>query len=248
MMGLGTIINAIAIIIGASLGFFAKGRMSKRFQDIIMQVIALTTMFIGISGVISNMLTYNGKTFSTQYTIIMLLSLVIGAIIGEAIDIERRLDSFGIWCKNRLKVKEDQGDDNGHLFVEGLVSSSLLFCVGAMSIIGALEDGLNNNQTILFTKAIIDGISAIILSSTFGIGVYFSVIPLVIYQGLITVLAGFVSPYLSAVVISQMSIVGCVIIFALGVNLLLGKKIKVGNLLPAIFLPILFQFITHLLP
>lgn len=237
MIGLGTLVNATAIIIGTSIGFFAKGKISVRFQHIIMQVIGLSTIFIGISGVLAEMLTYNGKTFSTQYTMTMIICLIIGAIIGESIDIEKRLDSFGIWCKNKLKVKSDKEN----FFVEGFVTSSLLFCVGAMAIIGSLEDGLNQNYTILFTKSLMDGVSALIFSVSLGIGVYFSVIPVIIYQGALTLLAKFVSPYLTNVVISQMSLIGCVLIFALGVNIVFGKKVKVGNLLPAIFLPILFQ-------
>jgi uncharacterized membrane protein YqgA involved in biofilm formation len=235
MTGLGTLVNAAAIIIGTSIGFFAKGKIPKRFQNIVMQVIGLTTIFIGISGVLTQMLTYNGKSFSTQYTMNMLLYLVAGAIIGELINIEKRLDTFAAWCKRKFRVKNDKEN----LFVDGLVSSFLLFCVGAMSIIGSIEDGLNHNYSILFTKSIMDGISSIVFSVSLGVGVYFSIIPLIIYQGSITLLAKFVSPYLTDVVISQMSIVGNVIIFALGINLVFGKKIKVANLIPGIFLPII---------
>ncbi|SHJ05996.1 DUF554 domain-containing protein [Parasporobacterium paucivorans] len=236
MPGLGTIVNALAIIIGATIGFFAKGKISSRFQKTIMQVIGLSTMFIGVNGVVSQMLTFDGKAFSTQYTMNMILFLVIGSIIGEAIDIEEKLDSFGEWCKRKFNVK----NDGEGFFVEGFISSSLLFCIGAMAIIGSLEDGINHNHTILFTKSLMDGISALIFAASFGIGVYFSVVPLVIYQGLLTLLASVVSPFLTDSVIGQMSLVGSVLIFALGINLIFGKKVKVGNMLPAIFLPLLY--------
>lgn len=236
MPGLGTIVNALAIIVGATFGFFAKGKIAERFQKIIMQVIGLSTIFIGISGVLSQMFLLDGKTISTQYTLQMILFLVIGSIIGEAIDVEEKLDAFGDWCKSKLHA----GADKEGFFVEGFISSSLLFCIGAMAIIGSLEDGINHNHTILFTKSLMDGISALIFAASFGIGVYFSVIPLVIYQGLLTLLANVISPFLTDSVIGQMSLVGSILIFALGTNLIFGKKLKVGNMLPAIFLPLLY--------
>lgn len=238
MAGLGTIINVAAILVGATAGILIKGGLSKRFEDTVTSAIGLCTIFIGISGAVSGMLKVAGTGLETQDTMVMIISLIVGALIGEWIDVEKRLETVGEWCKSKIPSH----DGGGSTFVEAFVSSSLIFCVGAMAIVGSLEDGLNHNYSILFAKAVMDGVMSIIFAASLGIGVYFSALPIAVYQGTITLLAGFIRPYLSDVVIGRMSFVGSILIFALGINLLFGKKMKIGNLLPAMFIPLALQF------
>jgi len=247
MIGLGTIVNVIAVLAGAAIGMIIKGGLPQRFEKTILGAIGLATFFIGITGALSGMLVINeNHGVSSQYTMLMIISLVVGAFLGELINIEKRLDTFGEWCKKRFKFKGNKAvPASNDTFVEGFVSSALLFCVGAMSIVGSLEDGLSANATTLYAKSILDGVAAMIFSASLGVGVFFSVIPLAIYQGGITLMAKFIKPYLSDVIIGQMSFVGSILIFAIGFNLIFGKKIKVGNMLPAMFMPILIDGIVQ---
>ena len=237
MIGLGTIINCIAIAAGSSLGVFLKGGLPRRFETTIMQALGLCTFFIGIGGAVSGLLTIADGSIATQ------LSMVLGALIGEALDIETRLNGFGAWCQARFAGGGEDGK-----FVEGFVASSLLFCVGAMAIVGALEDGLNGDPSILIAKAVLDGVAAIVFAASLGKGVYLSVLPLLVYEGGITLLARFIRPWLTDALISQMSCIGSVLIFAIGFNLMFDKKVKVGNLLPAIFLPAVFFLLSRFFP
>lgn len=253
MIGLGTIVNVIAVLAGAAIGMIIKGGLPQRFEKTILGAIGLATFFIGITGALSGMLVIDeNHSVSSQHTMLMIISLVVGAFLGELINIEKRLDTFGEWCKKRFKFiggkvgSTSVGSISNDTFVEGFVSSALLFCVGAMAIVGALEDGLSANATTLYAKSILDGVAAMIFSASLGVGVFFSVIPLAIYQGSITLMAKFIKPYLSDMVISQMSFVGSILIFAIGFNLIFGKKIKVGNMLPAMFMPILIDGIVQI--
>ena len=244
MIGLGTIVNCGTVAVGTTLGLFLKGGLPKRFEKTIMSALALCAFFIGIGGVLSQMLVFEDGAFSTRYTMLMVLCLAIGAMIGEALDIERRLEGIGEWFKRRIPTK----GDSPSTFVEAFVSASLLFCVGAMSIVGAMEDGLNGNPSILFAKSVMDGVASVVFTASLGAGVYLSILAVLVYQGGITLLAGFIRPFLSDLLIGQMSCIGSVLIFAIGFNLLDSKKIKVGNLLPAMFLPILFLWLKGLFP
>ena len=239
MTGLGTIANVAAIAVGATIGIMLKGGLPKRFQDIVISAIGLCTMFIGISGALTGLLNITDTGLETAQTMMMIGSLIIGGLLGEWIDIEKHLEELGEWCKSKMP---GNGDKLG-TFVEAFVTSSLLFCVGAMAIVGSLEDGLNHNYDILFAKSVMDGVMAIVFTASLGIGVYFSIIPIIVYQGGITLLAGVVRPYLNEALIGQMSFVGSILIFALGLNLVFGKKVKIGNLLPAMFMPLILQFI-----
>lgn len=239
MTGLGTIVNVAAVLVGSAVGILLKGGLPKRFQDTVINAIGLCTMFIGISGALTGLLAVGTGGLETQETMMMIGSMILGALIGEWLDIEKHLEELGEWCKSKIPV---EGDKLG-TFVEAFVTSSLLFCVGAMAIVGSLEDGLNHNFNTLYAKSVMDGVMAIVFTASLGIGVVFSIVPIAIYQGGITLLAGFVRPYLSAMVIGRMSFVGSILIFALGINLIFGKKVKIGNLLPAMFMPLLLQFI-----
>lgn len=173
---------------------------------------------------------------------LMIVSLAIGGFIGEAINIEARLDRIGEWLKKKLKINKEKDE----CFVEGFVNSSLLFCVGAMALIGSLRDGLSADSSMLLAKGVIDGVTAIFFASTLGIGVFFSVIPVGIYQGIITLAARYVEPLLNERLIGNLSFVGSILIFAIGINMIFGKKIKTGNLLPAILVPIAYEIIMNL--
>lgn len=244
MIGLGTIVNCGTIALGTTLGLLLKGGLPKRFEQTIMSSLALCSFFISIGGALSHILVFENGAFSTRYTMLIVLCLSIGAIIGEALNIEQHLEGIGEWFKKRVRVS----GESASTFVEAFVSASLLFCVGAMAIVGSLEDGLNGNPSVLFAKAIMDGVASVIFTASLGAGVYLSIFAVLIYQGGITLLAGLIRPFLSDLLIAQMSCVGSVLIFGIGFNLLGGPKVKVGNLLPAMFLPILFLWLKGLFP
>ncbi len=241
MHGLGTIVNVIAIIIGGAFGIILKKGIPERFKTTIMQAISLAVLIVGISGTLQGVFTVTeqGK-LDRNYITGMILCLVIGSLIGEALKIEERLDKMGMWFQNRFAGKESN-------FAKGFVTASLVYVVGAMAIVGSLEDGLYGKIDILLAKAMLDGISAVVFSATLGIGVIFSSLPVLVYQGAITLLAGVLKPLLSDVVVSQMSLVGSVLILAIGFNLLEIKKFKVGNMLPAIFMPLIYSLLYNLI-
>ena len=243
MHGLGTIVNCLTIIIGSTVGILIKGGLPKRFEETIFSAVGLAVMFIGLGGALSGFLVIDKGALSTQYTMLMVLSLVLGAVVGESLNIERRLDHLGDWIKGKMPKKLA-----GNNFTEGFVTASMLFCVGAMAIVGSLEDGLNGNFSVLFAKSVLDGITSVLLASSLGVGVAVSAAPILIYQGGITLLSQVLRPLLSDTLISQMSCIGSVLIVAIGINMLFGKKIKVGNLLPAIFFPIIFALLKSLFP
>lgn len=241
MIGLGTIINVIAIIVGATVGILLHKFIPERLQKTVISGVGLSVCFVGVSGVISKMLTYENGAFNTKDTMLMVASLVIGAFVGELLNIEKQLERFGDFCKGRIKLKGQNSR-----FTEGFVSASLLFCVGAMAIVGSLEDGLSGNYSTLFAKSLMDGTISIFFASTMGVGVMLSILPVALYQGAITLLAGVIKPLLSDVLVSQISLVGSVLIFAIGLNMCANTKIKIGNLLPAVLVPVFYNIIISL--
>lgn len=226
---IGTIVNVLAIIVGSILGFLVKGKLPERFQNIVIQGISLAVLIIGLQMAFS--------VESTKGTLVIIFSLVIGGIIGEILKIEDRLEGLG------EKIQSRFGNEDG-LFVQGFVQSSLIYCVGAMAIMGAIQDGLNNDPSILFTKSLLDGTASVAFSATFGIGVLFSSIPVLIYQGSITLLSSWAQKFLNQDVVAMMTATGGLLIMAIGLNMLLSAKIKIGNLLPSIFVAIVIaQFV-----
>ena len=223
---LGTIVNSIAVIVGCLVGLVVKGRLNEKISITVMQGLALCTLYIGISGALKG-----------ENTLIMILSVAIGALIGEIIDIDKRLNNLGEYLESKFNGKKESNVS----IAEGFVSASLLFCVGAMAIVGSLESGLSGNHNTLFTKSILDGISSIIFTSSLRIGVIFSSVAVFIYQGGITLGAGLLSGILNDMVIANMSAVGGLLIAGLAFNMLGVTKMRIANLLPAIFLPIIFQ-------
>lgn len=223
---LATIINVVLVLMGSAVGLLFKNLISEKLMSILTHALGLCVLGIGISNMIS-----------TGDMLCVIVCMVVGTIIGHAIGIERRLERGG----ELLKGKVVKGDGSSR-FTEGFVNASLLFCVGAMAITGSIEAGLKHNYEIIISKGVIDGVTAISFAAAMGIGVIFSVIPVLVYQGAITLLAGWVGPLLPAAVITEMTAVGGTLIVAIAVNMLgLGReKIKVGNMLPAMFLPILY--------
>jgi len=220
---LGTIANAGAIIIGGIAGSFFRKGISERFSNIIMSVLGLFTLVLGMMFAVDS-----------QNALVVIFSLVIGSVIGEWIDIEKRMNDLGDYVQGKLNSGEGS-------FSKGFVTASLLFCVGTMSIMGSLQSGLMNDHKILLMKSILDGTISVVFASTLGIGVVLSSLPVLVYQGSIALLASSVAPYLSEAVITEMTAVGGVLLVGMGINLLEIRKLKVGNMLPAIFLPIILM-------
>ena len=231
MFALGTIVNTIAVIVGGITGMVFKNGLKQRFQDIIMQGLGLAVVFVGAAGAMSGMLKIVDNGLESTGSLMLVISMVLGAIIGEAINIEVRIEQFGTFLKEKVKSEDSK-------FVEGFVSTSLVICVGAMAIVGSFQDGLVGDASILISKAMMDFVIVMVFASTLGIGTVFSAIPIFLYQGALTICASFLAPYFTDVVIANLSFVGSVLIFAVGTNLCFQTKIKVGNLLPAIFIPI----------
>lgn len=220
---LGTIVNTIAVIIGGAIGILLKRGLPEKISDTVMKGLALSTLYIGISGALKG-----------QNTMVLIISIVIGAIIGEAVDLDDKLNSLGNFIERKFKSK-----DKNTSIAEGVVTASLLFCVGAMAVVGSLQSGLTGNNEMLFTKSILDFVAAIIFASSLGVGVIFSSIFIFMYQGTLTLLAQFISPYLGEIVIAEMTCVGSLLIIALALNMMKVSRFKVMNYVPAIFLPII---------
>ena len=221
-----TFINAGLVLLGSIIGLVFKKYISDRFSKVVMQALTLCVAAIGIS-----------MAVKSQNLLCVIICMVLGVLIGEALKIEDRLNGAGEFLRRKL-VREGSSSR----FTEGFVTATLLYCVGAMAITGSIEAGLNHNYGIIVSKGVIDGVTSITFAAAMGIGVAVSIVPLVIYQGAITLLAAVVGPYLPAAVITEMSAVGGLAIMALAINLLdiPNVKIKVGNLLPGIFLPIVY--------
>ena len=237
MIGLGTLINTLAVIVGGAIGLFLKGGIKPKYQQILMQANGLAVIFIGISGVLEHMLVIENNQISTQGTMLLIFSLVIGALLGEWINIEAKMDILGEKLKTAVKMQNDSR------FVDGFVNTSLIICVGAMAIVGSVQDGLTGDSSMLIAKALLDFIIVVILTATYGIGSAFSAIAIFLYQGSITLLAALFGSIISEALIADLSFVGCALIFCVGVNLVWGKKIRVANLLPAIVIAVAAAFL-----
>ncbi len=219
----GTLVNVAAIVVGSLVGLLLKKGLPMRISGALGVAVGLCVLYIGIDGCLAG-----------ENMLIAVLSMVIGAAVGEWLDLDGKLNRLGEAVQSRLQ----KGDKGPSTIAQSFVSASLLFCVGAMAIVGSLQSGISGEHGTLYVKAILDGISSIVFATTLGGGVILSVIPLFIYQGAIALLAQFVAPYLSEAVIAEMTCVGSLLIVALALNLLNITKIKVANLLPAVFLPI----------
>lgn len=226
---LGTIVNVGAIIVGSGIGLLIKGGLPERFRNSIMQALALFVIIVGIMG-----------ATGTSNAILVLICLVIGTIIGEIINIDRKLEIFGDKVKDRFSKNSESN------FAQGFITGSLVYCVGAMAIVGSLNAAIKGDNSILYTKAVLDGVSAVLFTSVYGISVMLAAVSVLIYQGAITLLAGIIAPYLSSAAIAEMSAVGGVLILGLGFSIMEIKRVKVANMLPAVFLPPIYLLIESL--
>jgi len=221
---LGTFINMVLVLAGGLLGLLLKSRVPERLQKTMMQGLGLSVLLIGISGALKE-----------TDLLAIIICIVVGGLLGELIDIEKRLGALGARAERLLSGSAADGS-----FAKGFMSASLLFCVGAMSIVGPLESGLSGNHTTQIAKGILDGVVAIFFAASLGPGVLLSAAAILVYQGGITLSASVVAPLLSDAVVTQMSAVGGLLVAGIGFIMIVDAKIRIGNLLPAIFVPILY--------
>lgn len=228
MYGLvGTFVNTATVLLGGAIGLVFKKGIPERVGDSVFKALGLITAFIGISGCLCG-----------ENTLIAVIAMIVGTIIGELVDLDKRVNNVGKFIERKvIERKVSKGDKNSTV-AQGFVSSSLLFCVGAMTIVGSLQAGLEGDCSVLFTKSAMDFCSSIIFASTLGVGVLFSAGFVLVYQGLITLLATWIEPLLTTAVVNEMNCVGYVIIIGLAMIILGITKLKVMNMVPAIFLPI----------
>lgn len=237
MIGMGTLINTAAIVVGGVLGILFGQLLTQRHQDTLIKTCGIGTLFIAVSGALEGMLTVSGDHVSGGRSMLIVICLAIGALIGETLNIEDGFERFGQW----LKIKTGNAGDSR--FVDGFVTASLTVCIGAMAIVGSIEDGIRGDYSILATKAVLDFIIIMIMTSSMGKGCIFSAIPVAVFQGSITVLATLIKPLMTGHALTNLSLVGSVLIFCVGVNLVWGKKIRVANLLPAILVAVVMAFL-----
>ena len=231
----GTIVNVITVIIGGFVGIFLKKSIKSEIMDNVMKAEGVAVLIIGMNGVLTNMLSVgDGGKIVDNGGLILLISLALGALIGEVLKIDDRLNGLGTRVEN--KVKSDG-------FSKGFVSAFIIFCVGSMSIIGAVNDGLSGDSSVLLVKSTLDFITAMVLASTMGIGVVFACVPLFVYQGIISLFASYIKPVIesSPDMMTQFSMVGYAIIMCIGINFIAGPKIKTANLLPAMLIPVMYN-------
>lgn len=237
MIGLGTIINCTAIIVGGVFGLLFGKLLKERVQETLQKANGICVLFIGIAGAMEGMLRLSGSTLSSGRSMLIIASLALGALVGELINIEHWVERFGEW----LKIKTGNAKDKD--FVNGFVTASLTVCIGAMAVVGSIKDGIEGDISILTTKAILDLIIVMVMTCSLGKGCIFSAIPVAVFQGTITALARLIKPLMTEAASANLSLIGSVLIFCVGVNLVWGKKIKVANLLPSLVFAVAISFI-----
>ena len=240
----GTIVNALAVVAGSLVGLLVKKGLPQRVEETVVKIMGVAVMVIGFNGVVSSMFTVNADGgLSSSGELLMVISLVIGAIAGELLNIDGRLNSFGAMIEEKTHA---EGFSKGFInasIIYCVGAMAIIYCVGAMAIIGSLQDGLTGDSTVLFVKGALDGTMSIMLTASMGFGVLFSAVPVLIYQGSISLLAGVISPLISDLLLNQICSVGYVIVAVIGLNFISSGKIRVANLLPSLAVPILYQCI-----
>lgn len=237
MAGLGTIINSAAIIVGGLFGLLFGKILNERIQDSLQKASGICVLFIGIAGAMEGMLKLSGSSLSAGRSMLIVASLALGALVGEILNIEHGFERFGEW----LKVKTGNAKDKS--FVEGFVTASLTVCIGAMAVVGSIKDGISGDYSILATKAILDFIIIMVMTCSLGKGCIFSAIPVAVFQGLITALARLIKPLMTDGALANLSLIGSILIFCVGVNLVWDKRIKVANLLPSLVFAVAIAFL-----
>lgn len=229
--------NVVGVLAGGLIGSVFGKIVTQRYQEALMKVCGLSVIFIGVSGALEKMMTISGNQLSSGGTMMIIGSFTIGTLIGEWLNIEEKMERFGQW------LKEKSGNAKDQLFVEGFVTTSLTICIGAMAIVGSIQDGLFGDYSILAAKAVLDFIIVVVMTSTMGKGCIFSAIPVAILQGTITILAQFMEPIMTDAALHNLSLTGSMLIFCVGVNLFWGKMIKVANMLPTIVIAAAWAFL-----
>lgn len=237
MFGLGTLINVIAVIVGGFLGHFFGRFLTESMQETFPRVCGVSVLFIGIGGALEGMLNVDGGIVSSGRGVFIVIILLLGAIVGEIINIEGGFERFGEWLKKKTGNAKDKN------FVEGFINCSFTVCIGAMAIVGSIQDGIYGDISILLTKSILDMIIVMVMTCSLGKGPVFSFIPIAILQGGVTLCSRFIEPILTDTALNNLSMIGSVLIFCVGINLVWDKRIKVANLLPAVVFAVLFAFL-----
>lgn len=228
MAGLGTIINTLAILAGGILGMVFGSLIHESAQDTLCKACGVCTLFLGISGALEGMLTVQETHVVGGGSMLIIGSIALGSLVGELLNLEGAFERFGQW----LKIKTGNARDRG--FVDAFVTASLTVCIGAMAIVGSIQDGIRGDYSILAAKAVLDLIIIMVMTCSLGRGCIFSAIPVALFQGSITALAGFIRPLMTDAALANLSMVGSILIFCVGVNLVWGKRLKVANMLPAV--------------
>ena len=237
MTGLGTIINTASIIAAGFIGHFAGRLFKEEQQDALTKTCGISVMFIAIAGAMQGMLKVEGTSLTGFGSMLVVLCLTLGTLIGELIGIERGFERFGEWLKRK------SGNSGDPKFVNAFVSASFTVCIGAMSIVGAMQDGILGDYTTLAVKSVLDFVIVVVMSSSMGKGAAFSAIPVLILEGGVTLLSRVIAPVLTDTAVSYLSLVGAILIFCVGVNLVWGKKLKVANMLPAVIFAVLAAYL-----
>ena len=237
MPGLGTIINIAGILLGGVLGLCFGKLLKERHQQTLTRVCGVSTLFIGIGGALEGMLSVSGSGVVSGSAMLIVICLALGALIGELLNIEDAFERFGEWLKQKT------GNAKDRLFVDGFVTASLTVCIGAMAIVGSIEDGISGDYSILATKAILDLIIIMVMTCSLGKGCIFSAIPVGILQGSVTLLSTFLRPLMTPAAQTNLSMIGSILIFCVGINLVWDKRIRVANLLPAVVLAVIAAFL-----
>ena len=237
MIGIGTLIKCAAIIVGGVTGHFTGKLFKQEQQAALTKACGISVIFIAIAGAMQGMLNIDGDKLASSKSMLVVLCLTIGTVIGELIGIENGFERFGEW----LKIKTGNGGDTQ--FVTAFVTASLTVCIGAMAIVGAIQDGIMGDYSTLAVKAVLDFIIIAVMTSSLGKGCAFSAIPVLLFEGIITLLAKLISPIMTEMAIAYLSLIGSILIFCVGINLVWEKKIRVANMLPAVVLAVIAAYL-----
>ena len=237
MLGFGTIINSAAIVLGGVAGLLFGRFLKARFQDSLNMACGVSVLFIGIAGAMEGMLQIQDGALSSGQALMTVICLALGTLLGEWIDLEDRFEAFGEWLKRKTGNAKDKK------FVDGFVTASLTVSIGAMAIVGAIQDGISHDWSILATKSILDFVIIMVMTCSFGKGCMFSAIPVFVLEGGVTLLASLIRPLMTDAALANLSLIGSILIFCVGMNLVWGKKVRVANLLPSILFAVAAAFI-----
>ena len=237
MIGLGTLINVAAIVVGGGIGLAGGKRLSSRAQQTLIRGMAVCVLFVAIGGVMEEMLVVENGALRTRGTLMLVVSIALGGLMGELLDLDRRLEGFGRW------LREKSGNGRDSRFLDGFITATMTVSIGAMAIVGAVEDGIHGDYTILSAKSLMDFVIILVMASSLGKGCLFSAIPVGLLQGSVTLLARLVQPLLTPAALSALALVGSALIFCVGLNLLWEKTIRVANLLPALAVAVAYALL-----